>query len=197
MKILEWFKNLFSPSRPAKTIDEIVEEAKKEKESKELEEIEKALEEKKDEEVVVEEKEEVPEVEETLIEEAVPVIEEKEIILKMWNADYKEIFASLLRPIVKKFNKDRKEEYSSITSIPEEDLKLLKVYGSIEDEGTALVFKFTQSDNYNKKIQNFVNNTIATEFMDAIEKSDKLPEDMELDFELEDGKIKITEEVKE
>ena len=214
MGIIAWLKKLFAPTRPIKSIDEITEEAKKEKEKQDfenaakeaeaiMEEVEsEVIEESNDEENIVKESEPIETVEEeaTHVDETEPDMEEEkkeepiaEPVYRVWTAEDKEIFASLLRPIVRVFNKERKSEYSDYTAIPEDELKSFKVYGNIVDEGKLLIFKFTQSDAYNNKIQDFVLNVITDEFINAVSECKELPEDMKLDLEVEDGKIKIRE----
>lgn len=216
MGIIAWFKKLFAPTRPIKSIDEIAEEAKREKEKQDFENAAKeaeAIMEEVESEVIEEEKVE-EKAEESTNEEAKSIVEEEpsnvdetesnmeeekeeepasEPVYRVWTAEDKEKFAALLRPIVRVFNKERKNEYSDYTAIPEEELKSFKVYGNIVDEGKLLIFKFTQSDSYNNKIQDFVLNVITTEFINAVAECKELPEDMKLDLEVEDGKIKIRE----
>ena len=214
MGLIAWIKNLFAPTRPIKSIDEIVEEAKKEKEKQDFENASKEAE------TILEEIELEPEVvketvipsEETttdIIEEETSNVDEaesnveeekkeelvKQPVYRIWNDQDKEKFAALLRPIVRVFNKEKREEYSDYTAIPEEELKNFKVYGSIVDDGKLLIFKFTQSDSYNKKIQDFVLNVITKEFVNAVKNCKELPDDMKLDLEVEDGKIKIREDL--
>lgn len=216
MGIIAWFKKLFAPTRPIKSIDEIAEEAKREKEKQDFEnaakEVESIMEEVESE--VIEEEKVEEKAEESTNEEAESIVEEEpsnvdetesnmeeekkeepaaEPIYRVWTSEDKEKFAALLRPIVRVFNKERKNEYSDYTAIPEEELKSFKVYGNIVDEGKLLIFKFTQSDSYNNKIQDFVLNVITTEFINAVAECKELPEDMKLDLEVEDGKIKIRE----
>lgn len=209
MGFIDWIKKLFSPLKPAKSIHQIEEEAKKEKEKQDFERASQ-----KAENIVAEEfaetileelpvEEEVTEPEEednSDVDETEPNMEEEkkeefveEPRYRVWTAEDKEKFATLLRPIVKVYNKEKREEYSKLSGIPEKELKNFKVYGSFEDENSTLTFKFTQSDNYNKRIQDFVVGIIGIQFCNAVTECKEFPDDMSIDLEIEDGKLKIRE----
>lgn len=100
--------------------------------------------------------------------------------------EHKEILTNIIRPIVKSYNTERKDEYLSICNLKEDDVKALKTYAKIVDEDTLLIFKFTQSDDYNKKIQPLVEK-IFEEFINTCKDEIDYPKE----FEIEDGKIKL------
>lgn len=109
----------------------------------------------------------------------------------------KEKFASLLRPIVKSYNKEKKEEYAEVNyNIDYADLKTLKVYGSfVDDNHYILKFQFTQSDKYNSSIAHFVQYNIYKEFLEAMkscEDLDKFVDVNAIQSSSEDGKILIS-----
>lgn len=164
--MFKWLKKLFS---------------KKEKATVEVK-VEPVVEEK------VEVKEEAPVVEEKVekpVEVPVAIAEDPQCIAL--TEEEKDHLSDILRPIVKAYNGPEKGTYSTFMK-DVEILKTLKVFGKLVDDNLLIVYKFTQSDEYNEKMENFVRKVVVKAFREAVEKDEACKN---LIITSADGKIKV------
>ncbi len=94
---------------------------------------------------------------------------------------------SILRPIVKSYNYEKKEDFAHYAENP----KTIKCFLTAVKDSELLIFRPTQSDTYNNNIALFVRRCILKDFKDRLVAAGIL----NLDIECVGGKIKIRKKI--